>query len=113
MADRIGDVGAERIIEQLVEADDAHQAEAERKPDGHQEKDAPEAQAEDDAGGQQMGIDHLLVPLIDREPAAGDKSARFRRGSRVPQMPFSPASMTNTSTAPMISSQFDMNLLAR
>src|SRR5450830_1154589 len=40
-ADGVGDVAADRIIQQLVEADDAHQAETQRQPDRHQEKDAP------------------------------------------------------------------------
>jgi hypothetical protein len=48
----IGDIGADGIIKQLVEADDAHQTEAERKADGQQEKDTADTQSKNDSGKQ-------------------------------------------------------------
>ncbi|MCZ7658868.1 MAG: hypothetical protein M5U07_13935 [Xanthobacteraceae bacterium] len=47
--DAVGEIGANRIVEQLIEADDAHQAETERQADRQQEVDAAEAESEDDA----------------------------------------------------------------
>src|SRR5487761_2541536 len=89
-AERVGDVGADRVVKQLVEADDAHQAETKRQPDRHQEKDAAQAQAENNARGQQLHADHRLPPW----------SAA------------SPASMMNTSTKPITSSQLPSALLS-
>ena len=111
-ADGIGDVGADRIIEQLVEADDAHQAETKRQPDRHQEKDASQAQAEDNAGDQQLRVDHRLLPPRSAALPVTRRNVFLISGSSVPQMPFSPASMMNTSTKPMTSSQLPSTLLS-
>src|SRR5487761_2236299 len=110
-AERVGDVGADRVVKQLVEADDAHQAETKRQPDRHQEKDAAQAQAENNARGQQLHADHRLPPW----PAGWPVTRRYVfliSGSSVPQMPFSPASMMNTSTKPITSSQLPRALLS-
>jgi len=50
--DGIGDVSADRIIQQLVHADDAHQTKAERKANGQEKKDTADAQPKNDSGNQ-------------------------------------------------------------
>ena len=60
-ADRIGDISADGIVEELVETDDAHQAETERQTDRHQKIDATDAQTEDHAGSQQLCVHIALV----------------------------------------------------
>src|SRR5487761_2425829 len=64
-ADRVGDIGADRVVKQLVKADDAHQAETKRQADRHQEKDAAQAQAENNARGQQLHADQRLERAPD------------------------------------------------
>jgi hypothetical protein len=50
--DGIGDVGADGIVQQLIQADDAHQTKAERKANGQQEKNTADAQSKDDSRNQ-------------------------------------------------------------
>ncbi|MEI6131116.1 MAG: cytochrome c4, partial [Planctomycetota bacterium] len=61
-ADAIGEIGAYRVIQQLVQADDAHQSETQREADRHQKINAGHAEAEDNARNQQLGVDHRRSP---------------------------------------------------
>src|SRR5450631_394991 len=116
-AERVGEVRADRVIEQLVEADDAHQPKAQRQAYCHQEIDAPDAQSEYHSGNQQLrvhqrrGCSMLAGRLAVSVVALRLVKSRSSRGCSVPQMPFSPASMMNTSRKPMNSPQLPISLL--